>query len=174
MTVVPLPDGKTRVVYGPWEVVVRGIAGHAERRVLARWEMSASWIVEMGVERVVSVLAPDPRADPTRAGGKDASALLPGSSEIRLGASERRWLAASDLRLRGASEVFYTGASERRFRGASETIVGSERRLAGASERMWLGASENARLGASEQRLGGASEAILRSFEDFTIFQRGT
>jgi hypothetical protein len=174
MTVTPMPGGKTRIVYGPWEVVVRGIEGHAEKRVLARWEMAASWIVEMGVERVVSVLQPDHLRHRASTAGHDSGALLPGSSELRFGASERRWLSASEMRLRGASEVFYAGASERRFRGASETILGSEARLLGASERMWLGGSENALLGASERRLGASSDTSLRSFDDFSNLQRGT
>jgi hypothetical protein len=157
VTVIPADDGKTRIVYGPWQVIMRGIDGHAERRVLARWELAASWVVEMGVERVVSALSPSHLRDSVgRAPARNGAIFAGGSSEL-LGASERRWLAASDIRLRGASELYFAGASELRWRGASEVLQGSERRLLGASER--LGGSENVWLGASERRLGGASEA---------------
>ena len=175
VTVMPAAGGRTRIVYGPWQVVVRGIGGHAEKRVLARWEVAASWVVEMGVERVVTTLAPSHLRD--RAGREAArgGALSPGGSSELLGASERRWLAASELRLRGASEVFFAGASELRWRGASEVLfaagsevrlrgaselrLGSEQRLLGASERLALGGSEKVWLGASEGRLEAASEA---------------
>jgi hypothetical protein len=158
VTLIPGENGTTRVVYGPWQVVVRGLAGHAERRVLARWEVAASWVVEMGVERVIQTLSPAHLRDNTQRGAAAGATTMVGSSGL-LGASERLWLSASELRLRGASEVFYAGASELRWRGASEVLAGSERRLLGASERMWLGSSEQLLLGASERRLGGASEA---------------
>jgi hypothetical protein len=177
VTVLPVGEGKTRIIYGPWEVVVRGIGGHAERRVLAHWEVSTSWVVEMGIERVVSVLSPSHleggahhEGDPGKSRTRDG-ALRVGSSEL-LGASERRWLSASELRLRGASELYFAGASELRRGGASEILLGSERRLLGASERRWLGGSENARLGASEGRLGGASEAPYAFEDGMTQFGR--
>jgi hypothetical protein len=166
LTVVPLEGGKTRVIYGPWEVVVRGLQGHAEKRVLARWEMAASWVVEMGIERVVHVLAPNHADGGAVTEGETAKRRLAGGSESRFGASERRWLSASEIRLRGASEEFLLGASERRFRGSSETIVGSERRLLGASER-WLGGSENARLGGSEQRMENTRDVSFHEFSNF-------
>jgi hypothetical protein len=168
ITVVAAGGGKTRVIYGPWQVVVRGLSGHAEKRVLARWEVAASWVVEMGVERVVSVLAPARGAVlPGEVAGGEA--LLAGSSQL-LGASERRWLAASEMRLRGASELHLIGASELRWRGASETILGSERRLLGGSENVRLGGSENIRLGASEGRFGGSSDAPYSFHEGVTKF----
>jgi hypothetical protein len=156
VTVMPAENGKTRVVYGPWQVIVRGLAGHAEKRVLARWEVEASWVVEMGVERVIRTLSPSHLRDHAERGAP-SDALMVGSSGA-LGASERRWLSASDLRLRGSSEVFYAGASELRWLGASEALAGSERRLLGGSETRLLGASEHAWLGASEGRLGGTNE----------------
>jgi hypothetical protein len=157
VTVIPAENGTTRIVYGPWQVVVRGLGGHAEKRVLARWEVAASWVVEMGVERVIRTLSPSHLGDRVQHDTAGGAAMV-GSSAL-LGASERRWLSASEMRLRGASELYFAGASEVRWRGASELLLGSERRLLGASERRWLGSSENVRLGASEQRLGGASEA---------------
>ena len=159
VTVMPASGGRTRVVYGPWQVIVRGIGGHAEKRVLARWEVAASWVVEMGVERVVSALSPSHLGDRARRDGARAGAFSAAGSSELLGASERRWLAASEMRLRGASELYFAGASELRWRGASEVLLGSERRLLGASERLWLGGSEKVWQGASERRLGGASEA---------------
>ena len=30
--------GRTHVMYGPWQVVIRGIGARAERRVLGTWE----------------------------------------------------------------------------------------------------------------------------------------
>jgi uncharacterized protein len=176
MTVMPAPGNKTRIVYGPWQVIVRGIGGHAEKRLLARWEVAASWVVEMGIERVVSKLSPGHHEGGVARETAHGGAFLPGGSSELLGASERRWLAASELRLRGASEVFFAGASELRWRGASEVLFGaasevrwrgaseirlaSEGRLLGASERLFLGASEGAWLGASEGRLGGARESV--------------
>jgi hypothetical protein len=147
---------------------VRGLGGHAEKRVLARWEVAASWVVEMGVERVISVLSPSHLRDHAERQAAAGAGLMVGSSAL-LGASERRWLAASEMRLRGASEVYYAGASELRWHGASEIILGSERRLLGASERSWLGGSEQIWRGASEHRLGGASEAAYPFAIDDTI-----
>jgi hypothetical protein len=154
---------KTRVIYGPWEVVIRGVSGHAEGRVLARWEVRKFWVSDVGFEveggRVRwRALTPE-----------EGAARLPGASEaLRAGASERRWRAGSEARLAGASEVFRVGASELRYRGASETLYAgaSERRyrgasewlVRGASERLVGGASERLGRGASEARLGGASE----------------
>jgi hypothetical protein len=188
VTVYPLEGGRTRIVYGPWQVVIRGIGARAEARVLSRWEMEASWVVSVGFEKVVRELRPD-RFGATEAG---LDGMI-GSSEA-LGASERRWLSASDLRLRGASELHLLGASELRMRGASEVILGaaSEKRLMGSSERIfwggseyrlggaseveWVGSSE--RIGASERRLGasellaGASEHVAGSPYSFDDAER--
>jgi hypothetical protein len=147
---------QVRVLYGPWQVIIRGIGAHASRRILGRWEVHRTWAS-------VVKWAGDPAARGTR---QEARHL--GSS---LGASERHALSASELRIRGASEVFYMGASERRLGGASETrFMGasqflargaSERRLSGASEWRLSGASEHRLAGASERRLAGASERRL-------------
>ena len=149
-------NGHVRVVYGPWQVVIRGIGARAERRVLGVWELQRSWETASGSERRVTAPSAAPRV---------------GASEgLALGASERRWLAASELRLGGASEVARIGASELRYRGASETRLAgaserrvrgaSEWRLGGASEWKYAGASEKRLAGASERRLGGASESV--------------
>jgi hypothetical protein len=154
--------GRTQVMYGPWQVVIRGIGARAERRVLGTWEYRRQVAVEGGVERV-----------------EFGGGYAPGSSDwMMMGASERSWRGASELLyggaselwLLGASELLFAGASERaflggseyRFRGASErSFAGaSETRLAGASERMFAGASEAAFAGASEQRFAGASERL--------------
>jgi hypothetical protein len=154
--------GRTHVMYGPWQVVIRGVGARAERRVLGTWEYRRQVAVEGGVERV------------SFGGG-----FAPGSSEwMTMGASERAWMGASELLTRGASELWllgasellFAGASERaflggselRFRGASERRLAgaSERRLAGASERMFAGASETMFAGASERLFGGASERL--------------
>jgi hypothetical protein len=150
---------KTRVIYGPWEVVIRGIGGHAEGRVLARWEVRKSWVSDVGFEVVggtVRWTALAPEAAATRP---------PGSSEgLLAGASERRWMAGSEVRLAGASEVFKVGASEFRYLGASETLFAgaSEKRYRGASERLGRGASERLGRGASERLGRGASERLGR------------
>jgi hypothetical protein len=155
--------GRTHVMYGPWQVVIRGIGARAERRVLGTWEYRKQISVEGGIERL------------TFGGG-----VAPGSSEwMLMGASERAWIGASELLYRGASElwlmgaseVMFAGASERgflggseyRFRGASERRLGgaTEIRFAGATERMFAGASELMYGGASERHLGGASEAFF-------------
>jgi hypothetical protein len=158
---------RTRVIYGPWEVVIRGVGAHAEGRVLARWEVRKSWVSDVGFEVVGGALrwhALAPEA---------GAARLPGASEALLaGASERRWLAGSEVRMAGASEVFKVGASEFRYLGASETLFAgasekryrgaSERLARGASERLVRGASERVHAGASERAYAGASERLAR------------
>lgn len=147
-------NGQTRVVFGPWQLVIRGLGGWAERRVLARWEVFTSWIAGENVVRELQAH----RIAPT--------ALAPGASEAAfVGASELRWLFGSELRLAGASEVYFLGASELRMLGASETLLfgASEYRLAGASEMRLGGASEQVGGGASEARWGGASERTVRA-----------
>ena len=157
--------GRTHVVHGPWQVVIRGLGAHFGHAVVARWEIFKSWIAD----EVREVHARDIHP-----------VLPPGASEQLLpGASERRWRYASEARLGGASEIFYMGASEVKargasermyigasqwmMRGASERLLGgaSEVRLAGASERLLAGASESRLGGASERRLGGASDTRL-------------
>ncbi|HSD65322.1 MAG TPA: DUF4912 domain-containing protein [Vicinamibacteria bacterium] len=146
---------KTRVIYGPWEVVIRGVGAHAEGRVLARWEVRKSWVSDVGFEVVGGALRWRALAP------EEGAARLPGASEALLaGASERHWLAGSEVRLAGASELFRVGASEFRYLGASETTFAgaSEKRYRGASERLTRGASERLLRGASERVHGGASE----------------
>ncbi len=157
-------NGRVHVVYGPWQVIIRGLGARAERRVLGTWEYKRQVAVSGGFERFAAL-----------EGGEGQ--LAPGSSEwMSLGASERSWLGASELRLGGASELWmlgaseillggsselmYAGASERRLRGGSETMYAgaSERMMRGASELTYAGASERMMMGASERALGGASE----------------
>jgi hypothetical protein len=136
-------NGRTHVVWGPWQVVIRGVGSHAEQEVLARWEVYRTW---------------------TSGGWREVSHQLgeppPGSSERMMGASERWGRTGSELRLMGASERFAIGASELRMMGASERILqgASEWLLRGSSERRFLGASEWRMMGASERMLQGASE----------------
>jgi hypothetical protein len=136
--------GETHVVWGPWQVVIRGLGARAERKLLGVWEIRRSWVAHAGVA----------------AQARTGTVRRLGASEQLRGASERRWLAGSELRLRGASEIFMRGASEVRYRGASETLYGgaSEFRFRGASEQRVRGASEQRVRGASEQRFRGASE----------------
>ena len=140
----------TRVVTGPWEVVIRGLGAYRHREVLARWEIHRSWITEQGSEAH--------RELPVNGERRFGSSELAG-----LGASEQRWLVGSELRLSGSSELLYRGASERRLGGASERQFrgASERLLRGASERLFRGASDRRFRGGSERRLGGASERRL-------------
>ncbi|HEY2729053.1 MAG TPA: DUF4912 domain-containing protein [Polyangia bacterium] len=136
-------DGVVHVVYGPWQVVIRGLGARAERRVLATWEYRRTVEMPGGFER-----------DPAVTGVWEP--VGPGSSAWRLvGASERRWMGASELLYRGGSEVWMLGASESLYRGASERLY------RGASERLYRGASERRLGGASERRLGGASERLV-------------
>jgi hypothetical protein len=146
-------NGHLHVVYGPWQVVIRGMGARAERRVLATWEYRRSIDVAGGVERVET------------AGHWEQ--VGPGASEWRYvpgGSSERRWIGSSELLVRGGSEVYMMGASERMLRGASERLLkgASERMLRGASERLLRGASERLLRGASEKLLAGASERMFR------------
>ena len=146
--------GRTHVVWGPWQVIIRGLGAHAEKRVISRWHMERAFTTRQWRE----VTTP-------------ATAQPLGSSGMSMGSSERWGKAASELRLGGASERFRLGASELRLGGASErAFVGasqllvrgsSERRFSGSSELMFKGASERRFAGASERRLGGASELRL-------------
>jgi hypothetical protein len=140
-------NGRVHVVYGPWQVVIRGIGARAERRVLATWEYRRTVALTGGTARAAVA----------------AGRLRAGASEwMALGASERAWLGASEILLGGASELFLMGASELRLRGASETLYAgaSEYRMRGASERLMRGASEWSYRGASERLLRGASEQL--------------
>ena len=130
-------EGRTHVVYGPWQVVIRGLGARAERQVLAIWRTYRSWVGHTGTASHIVTRG-------TRTPG--------GSEQVALGASELRWRSASELRLGGASEVHRLGASELRYLGASETLY------SGASEWRWRGASERRYAGASEQRYLGSSE----------------
>jgi len=149
--------GQVHIVYGPWQVQIRGIGAHAERRVLATWAIRRSWATTVGVERAETLWRQ----------------LAPGSSEwVAQGGSERAWMGGSELRLGGASELFLVGASELRLGGASETQFkgasewmmrgASERIMRGASEWMVGGASERMFAGASESMFAGASEMLMR------------
>ena len=138
-------NGQVHIVYGPWQVVIRGVGARAERRVLATWEVYHSWATTTGGESKAT----------------EWRQLAPGSSEwVALGASERSWMFGSELRLGGASEIFFLGASELRLIGASETLYSgaSEYRFRGASELLYAGASERLYAGASERLYAGASE----------------
>ena len=164
--------GRTHVVHGPWQVVIKGVGAHQGRSVVARWEIYRSWIGEEKAEV---------------AGGQLKEIAIPGSSEkLLVGASEKRWRYASEMRLGGASEIFYLGASEYRAKGASERLFigasqykmrgaserqflgGSEVRMRGASERLLAGASER-RLGGASERLGGASEQVPGGASERTL-----
>jgi hypothetical protein len=141
--------GRTHVVYGPWQVIIRGLGAVRSRVILSRWEVHRTWAEQAGrqVEELGIGLS-------TRGGPSGASGGM-------LGSSERRWAGASELRLAGASEVFFLKASELRLGGASETQIAgaSEWRMRGASERLYAGASEWRLGGASERLYAGASEA---------------
>jgi len=163
--------GQVHIVYGPWQVVIRGLGAHAERRVLATWEIRRSWATTVGVERAETIwrqLAPG-SSEWVAQGGSER--MWAGGSELRLGgaselflvgASEIRLGGASETQFKGASEWMMRGASERVMRGASEWVLGgaSERLFAGASERMYAGASEMLMRGASERLFAGASERL--------------
>ena len=140
--------GITRVVHGPWQVVIRNLGAHVSRSVVARWQIFRSWVAEGGRE--------------VRSGAAARSVPL-GASEALAGASERIWAGGSELRLGGASEEWRLGASELRFGGASELLYAgaSQWRVSGASEQRLGGASEQVRGGASEKLQRGASERLL-------------
>jgi hypothetical protein len=141
--------GRVHIVYGPWQVVIRGLGARAERRVLGTWEYRRQVAIAGGAERSP---APGPGSPP-------------GSSAwMTAGGSERSWLGASEVMGRGASELWLLGASEARFRGASEAHFAgaSEHLLRGASELSFAGASERLLRGASELGFAGASERLLR------------
>jgi hypothetical protein len=161
-------DGVTRVVFGPWNVVIRGLGGWAEKRVLGTWQVYTSWVVEEGFVKDLQRRSIRPLD------------LTPGGSErLFEGASELRWILGSEVRLGGASEVYFLGASELRLLGASETMMagasevllrgGSEYRLLGASEWYAGGGSERTWGGGSEMAIGGASEARGGASEQLAV-----
>jgi len=183
---------KTRVIYGPWEVIIRGVGARAEGRVLARWEVRKSWVSDVGFEVVGGALrwrALAPEQGTARlarrvrgpARGRERAALAGGergAPRRRLrglqGRGERVPLPRRQRdALRGrereplprSQRALARGASERLVRGASErAYAGASERLGrGASERLARGASERLGRGASEGRLGGASEKQARS-----------
>ncbi len=152
--------GRLHMLWGPWQVIIKNIAPHAEHQLLSRWEVFRSWTTSAWKE-ITSGAIKQQQAP--------GNGVTPGgASELRMGASERWGRSGSELRLGGASERFRLGASELRLGGASEQAYlgasqwvargASERRLGGASEWQYLGASERRLGGASERRLGGASE----------------
>jgi hypothetical protein len=157
--------GRTHLLYGPWQVVIRGLGAQFSRQVLARWEVQRSWVAEEGHEvRGARVIAHESAGSSERLAAGSSERRWYGASELRLhGASERLFLSASERRLGGASETLFAGASQWIVRGASERrlIGSSELRLLGASERMFAGASERRLGGASEGRMGGGSESRL-------------
>jgi hypothetical protein len=130
---------RTHIVYGPWQVVIRGLGAQQSRVTLSRWEMYRSWAAVAGVEPAYV--------------GSDFARV--GASDRMAGASERRWLGGSEIRVGGASELYFLKASELRLGGASERMMG------GASQIVMRGASERRFLGASERRLGGGSDVRL-------------
>src|SRR5262249_50002631 len=67
-------DGRSHIIYGPWQVVIRGLGARAERRILAVWEVHRSWIADAGIA--------------VRTMGGAAS--TGGSEQLVLGASELR------------------------------------------------------------------------------------
>ena len=153
-TTVYADEGGGRVVYGPWEVVIHGLAGWAEGRVVGQWQVYKSWPTESGHDTWSTEATPPPGV---AIGGVGGPATSPA------GASERWWGAGSEQRLGGASEIYRLGASEMRLGGASEQrwAGASELRLVGGSEQVWGGASELSYLGGSERIHLGGSEARL-------------
>jgi hypothetical protein len=152
---VRVVDGGFHIVYGPWQVVIRGIGARAERRIVAVWHVHRSWSAST--------------SRPVRGLGEGESTR--GASErFAFGASELSRRAASEQRLGGASELYLLGASELRYLGASETLYAgaSEWRARGASERLYLGASEWRERGASEARFAGASERLYAGASERT------
>jgi hypothetical protein len=156
--------GVTRVVHGPWQVVIRNLGAYASRQVLGTWHVYRSWITDGGreVQRspVTVTGAPLGASEHAVAGGA-SERVWGGGSELRIGGGSELWrLGASEVRLAGASERLLAGASERIARGASEQLAqgASEWALRGGSEQVLRGASERMQRGASERMLGGASE----------------
>jgi len=153
-TTVYADEGGGRVVYGPWEVVIHGLAGWAEGRVVGHWQVYKSWPTESGHDLWSTEATPPPGVAIRGADGTVASPA---------GASERWWGAGSEQRLGGASEIYRLGASELRLGGASEQqwAGASEQRFGGGSEQVWGGGSELSYLGGSERIHLGGSETRL-------------
>jgi len=159
-------DGVTRVVHGPWQVVIRNLGAYASRQVLGTWRVYRSWITDGGkeVQQAPAVrTGPPPGASEQALVGGASERVWGGGSELRIGGGSEVWrLGASELRFAGASERLLAGASERIARGASEQLAQgvSEWALRGGSERVLRGASERIHQGASELRIGGSEERL--------------
>ncbi len=158
-----------RVVFGPWQVTIRGLDPLGGHRVVDRWEIHYSWLTEGGTLRVetgpiVRRILEGYRSRLLASGSEERLVGEAGASEaLQLGASEWRWLGGSEMRLAGASETLFLAASEWLALGASEIVAmgASEILSMGASEWQLLAASE--RMGGSERwlELMGASEGLL-------------
>ena len=121
-------NGRTHVVWGPWQIVIRGVGAHAEQEVLARWEVYRSW-TSSGWREV----------EPTAGRGQPV-----GSSELMAGASERWGRAAASCGSMAPPSVSPSGPARSACWGPASAgswapANGCSR---GASERRWLGASE--------------------------------
>lgn len=147
-------EGGGRVVFGPWEVVIHGLSGWAEGRVVGHWQVYKSWPTESGHDTWSTEQPPFAVDHPSH-----------NLATSPAGASERWWGAGSEQRLGGASELYRLGASEQRLGGASEQrwAGASEQRFAGGSEQVWGGGSERSYLGGSERIHLGGSEARLNA-----------
>jgi len=149
---------RTHIVYGPWQVVIRGMAAHQSRAVLARWEVFRSWQTSSThvVQSFASTVSGSGSGASERSYRGSSEMAYLGSSGLRFGGSSELYrLGASELRLGGASEMLFGAASENIFRGSSE------RRFAGASESRLMGGSESRLIGGSEGRLAAGSEHRL-------------
>lgn len=163
----------TRVVHGPWQVVIRGLGARKSSQVLARWSVHRSWpdaSTSRSYRRFTSASQGRLGASEQRLHSAQESLTL-GGSELRLsGSSERHLIGASELRLMGASERIFLAASERRLGGASEYRLSGERqrqrRLGGSSASHISGGSEGRFIGSSDTQIHIAPELPFPQVED--------
>ena len=140
-------NGRTHVVWGPWQVVIRGVGAHAEQEVLARWEVYRSW-TSSGWREV------------NRGPGEAMSA---GSSELMT----RRQRALGPDRQRGAAHgrlrAVRLGASDADAGGQRALVPGVQRMAAARGERAALARRQRVALpGRQRAAAPGGERAALR------------
>ena len=170
--------GRTHVMYGPWQVVIRGIGARAERRVLGTWEYRRQIAVEGGVERdddgrrrlrAGQLGVDDDGRQRARLDGRQRAAVARRQRAVAAGRERDAVRGRQRARVPGrqrvplprrqraaAARAPASGAWAARPNGCSRARASSM--YAGASERMLGGASE--RFGGASERFGGASEHV--------------
>ena len=166
VTVYQLDGGRSRVVYGPWQVVIRGIGAQAEARTITRWEMEASWVVSMGFERVVRELSPAVASGVRRAASPEMPRQLrrPWARASGAGFPPASFACGAHPRCTSSAPASYACGARAKPSWARRASAASREEASGAG---WgranpVGGASETRLGSSDTRIG-SSERKARS-----------